>query len=625
MTASPALVSTIRATSSFLLEDDILELLRGDLTAVTLPKLKELARIFEIPNGQRKAELVVNLHSKIKSLATQPLTHEALKREAQRKEITTAWFSYRDLRYLLGYDKVTSAGIVYIDAVTNRTIPAILLGTIPGTALRLYRLKQALNDVTVIAEWEEWNSGVLTVEPMVYRLLFTRDVALTEQNRYTRLIYTNLSSDIGSTLLSTMPDSLDRRRLLNTYDPTLMTAFRQRHDLSAEQDLNLLVAVDAISRSPNAAFYYVNDKNPITRALAFTRENSLERYVAVKALDYELELLCAIPRLEDNRPHKIRDYSPAELDDVPTELLQSLALKEGLYPIDVNPPVDRDLLIEQLEIAHVSPTFYRTDIIENTDQAETCLLTPLDEVRTGHLYAYGIRDGTGKYAYYEREELKLRFASEKDFIDPITNKTFDLTAIRRLYVLALGDGTEGSQDFRNCLHDVLRVTSAVTSEELQIVNELRKCSAVKQCLELLFEGSLFMRKWDGNHDKYPLRADETEEKIEEELLFARIHDSLLRFRTAVDDLDEPYKEKFWNLRLKFFKREGFISSTEDVDGYTIRDRFNIVYQGNHPDSPLSSCVRLTSGWFVFTSLYYYQLIYRENLHGVRAHEIDEIS
>jgi len=620
---APALLNVIRCNSSYLTEAEVVRLLSSELSSLPVATLKELARILALPSTGRKAELVIDIRTFIDHLAIQPLTYDALRREAERGDQYSASFTYRDLRVLCGYETITSAGLYYLRTEAPTVLNTILLVTKSGSRQRLARLKQQMQAVS------DWDTSILvnTSDPAVYRLLYSKVVILNEYNRHTRLLFTDTHDELGTILLTTMPKSADRHRLLRAYDPILVASFQRAHELPAEQDLGETLALNSYQLDDDAdrVYHYTTDDDPLTRALAATREKTLERYVAVLGLDPAVEEMCVVPRLEDERPHMLRDYEPSEWEDLDLPVLQALAVREGLYSYGSEPPLNRSRLTDELEIAYVSPTFLRTDRIENTVQTQTCLLTALSEVRSGQLYAYRIRDGTDSSTYYERDELAGKFQAERDFIDPMSNRPFELTAIRRLYILTLNDHTEGAEAFRALLRELLLLISNISAEEKALARLLAPEPAVKNALLLLFEASLYMRRWDGDHTAYPLAVEATRIEVAEEVLSERVHVSLIRFQEAVDALPIGIASLFWQLPLKNFRRAGYYSAMEESDGITIRDRFHIVRQGNSADAPITSCFRLTSGWFLFTAIYYHNLFYRSTLNNVQPHSVAFIS
>jgi hypothetical protein len=622
------LVNAIRCTPSYLGEAELLHLLKTELSTINVATLKEIARVLGVSATTRKPELIVDIRTKVSELRVAPLTYEALREEAVKRDVFLSGLTYRDLRVVLGYEQIRSAGIMYFSRYERGTLAQILKVTDPGSGVRLTRLKQAYYEI--ISQHDLPSTSDLPQ----YRMLFSTAIFVNDDIQDLPLVYVDRSDDIGQVLLATLPGSIERKQLLQSYDQALLHTFRHRHKLHPGLDLMVLVTLNAPNPNHDTTYEYTHDRNPFLRILSTTKQDTLARYVGIAGLGMNphLEELCHTPQLEDNRPHCIRDHSPDELEDLSLAMLQSLAIREGLYDYGKTPSTSRDILTDALTIAYVSPAFMRTDIVENTDQTQTCLLTELEDVSQGHLYAYGIRDGTGSYIYYEREELRMKFLTGRAFIDPRTNKMFDVNAIRRLYVLSLADGTAGADLFHTCIKDLLATTAIVTADERLLVQEFTDRPEIHQALELLLESGFYMRRWDGDVTKYPLLASETEPNpavesdLEEEILFGRVNQSLERLRVAVDALPESQRERFWNLKLKNYIRSGYYSPDPDSDdGYTLRDRFQIVCQGNIPEAPINSCIRLTSGWFIFTALYYTNLIWRTNLRGIRAHELEFVS
>jgi len=624
------LTNTIRVNPSYLGEEAILQLCQGsELNSQSVATLKEIARVLSLNPILRKAELLVDIRSKVLELRYKPLTLASLQREASARLIPTHSLTYQDLRILLNYEKITHAGLVYFPRNSRSTLYRILKDTEKGSWLRMMRLSQSYNDIISM-----WDVLPHSSEQLHHTLTYCTAVLVDDRNQHTPILYVNSKDDIGEILLTTIPDSIERNRLLYAYDPILLQEFRAKHRLSPDQDISQLIALHLPDSDYVKTYEYTHDRDPLLRALATTKANTLGRYAEVSCLGLNpyMEELCTVPQIPDQRPTFIRDHDPSDYESLSVAVLQSLVIREGLYDLGETPSDDKEDLIDELTMAYVCPCFMRTDLIENTDQTQTSLLTELSEVPKGQLYAFGMRDGTDKYVYYERDELMAKFNSEQAFIDIHTNKSFEITAIKRLYVLSFADYTQGASQFQTCLTSLLSLAGTITAQEQDLVREMRDNLEVKNALELLFEAGFYMRRWDGNKERYPVKASDTEPEAgmaleaEEERLFQRVNDSLERFRVAVEALPGEIKSKFWGLRLKNYVRSGYYSSAEDSDdGVSIRDRFELVCQGNGAEAPINSCIRLTSGWFIFTAMYYRWLIWKEVVGGVREFEIEFVS
>lgn len=628
-----SLTNAIRLNPSYLGVETILSLLSQSqsLHTQSLVTLKEIGRVVGVNCSVRKAELVVDITTKVLELRSKPLTLLNLQREAMRANIVGITLTYQDLRVVLGYEKMVNAGVIYFPRDSRDYLYRILRDTVKGSWQRMVRLKQSYSDIVTV-----WNILPQSNEQLHHTLTFCEAEVITDANRNAPLVYVDGKDDVGEILLNTIPCSFERKRLLYAYDPSLISQFKSKHHLTQEQDLMGLVALHTPDPDDGESYIYeyTNDRDPLLRVLATTEANTLLRYVEITSLGVNprLEELCIVPRLPDQRPCYIQDTDPQNYAQLSLAVLQSLAIREGLSGFGDLPELDKDELIDGLTIAYVCPCFRRTNLVENTIQTQTSLLTDLVDVEQGQLYSFGMRDGTGSNVYYERDELVAKFMSEQAFIDIHTNKRFETPAIKRLYVLSMTDMSPGGIQFQLCLRNLLLLVGNMDAQEQDLVREVRHKPEVRAVFELLFEAGFYMRRWNGNRDRYPLLASETEPEIglasnlEEERLFGRVNDALERFRVAVEALPEATKARFWSLRLKNYVRSGYYSpSLDSDDGKSIRDRFELVCQGNNPEVVINSCIRLTSGWFIFTALYYVSLIWNENLRGARPHELEFVS
>ena len=625
-----ALTNTVRLVSSYIPTDEILKMLQSDLSVLNLDTLRELARIMGVRGVTRKVDIANELRHRVIELSRSPLTHQALILEAQKRNIPLVGFSYQDLRVLCGYDVIRGGGIVYI-ASRRSPLGTILANTEPGSHQRLSRL---LRDSRAMSEW----SNICTArssERELYQALFSRAVAMTPELESSPLLYTSHSDPIGHLLLESTPGSPLRHLLLQDYDSALLQEFSRRHGTRA--NLVNQVTLPRPSDDIEKPLYYVRENDLVLQTLAATSPNTLARYVSIASIDispeyimdYSLEDFCSLPQLPDYRPQKLRDYLPEELTTLPLPVLQSFAIREGLHPHGSNVTQDIESLLENLLVAYCSPTFLQPGRVERTSQVHTGLHTPFDEVHPSQLYAYGIREGTGGLVYFERDELKGAFLASGSFSNPFNNESFSRQAIQRLLVLSLNDTTEGADAFSSCLKTLLALTAALNTEERLLVATFQNHPEVVPAFEALLEAGMYMRRWDGNLAKYPLTSAETnasdDSAVEESQHFDRVQRSLERLKATVDALPSPLARKFWNLPLRNYMRSGYYAPTNPEDGKTVYDRLDIVVQGDTPVAPMESCIRMSSGWFVFTAMYYYGKIFHENLRGLLPHQFEFIS
>jgi len=629
-----ALTNVIRRNSSGVLREQLEELAERPehCSTYTLTVLRQVARAFSLEYSLlRKSELCASIITEINRLKRAPLTHGALRDEATLSHIDHRDLTYRDLTLLLGYDQIPNAGKIFL--IPDEGILYRLLSTTTvGSVERLRAIKQVPS--------LSLSNRQLTSVHTQHQLLFTELIPVTEENKdlpVLALITNNhvLNGELGNVLRYTTAGSLERKRLLSRYDEQIINTFRRQYRLNEQVDLLNLVIVGPVFRQlDNRTYEYTHDRNRVARILATTNPNTLGRYASLCEETYG-ELLCldeliCHARIPDLRPQSIRDYRPDELEDLSLSVLHSLAIREGLYDYESCIFDSTDTVIEKLMIAWVSPVFSRTDVVENTTQTTTTLLTELREVPTGQLYSYGIRDGTCSFYYYEREELLAKFLSEGSFSDPQERFSFNLTQLRRLYILALSDKTAGAERFQRCLADLIELEKQITDRERELIALFQGREDIKRALELLFQSGMYMRRWDGNLAKFPLLAEETRASIDsadqvEEELATRVHHSLEALREGINVLPSPYKERFWALDVKTFKGEMYFPSFLEGIPHTLRQRFHLVCQGNQNNVPIDSCIRLTSNCFIYTALYYHYLIFRKSLYQINPKQVQFIS
>ena len=274
-----------------------------------------------------------------------------------------------------------------------------------------------------------------------------------------------------------------------------------------------------------------------------------------------------------------------------------------------------------LQLAYLTETFIhgRQGIIANV---ESTFLERIDEKEYDEILVFGIRNPSAKMRAYTYAELTDTFSNYKRFSDPITNEIFSDNNIEKLYRLTQKDKrkTESDEMYAARLElgeEIERIKIYQNSKNGYVEVFLEKYEAlpeegkekVENALNNLLKCAMFMRNWDGISD-YPLKSEQTNFEADKQIVVdANVTSSLITFEESTSLLKEYDLHNFLlNLPLMQYQKEAntFVTSNDESEGLTIRDRIKIVRGGEF--ETMNSCIRLTSNKFCATAYYYMILI-----------------
>jgi hypothetical protein len=265
---------------------------------------------------------------------------------------------------------------------------------------------------------------------------------------------------------------------------------------------------------------------------------------------------------------------------------------------------------ELMQVAYVSKTFY-VGPCPNMKSKETSIsLDNLDDIPYGELLCYGQYSDT--LQPISIQELIDLFSNNQNFTDPFSDDSiFSSVALTKL---------------KNILTNVPinQVSNKISSETLQLRSQLlelinsieffskihdsdtkvlintyrqsdnyNKRLIIKALTEVLYI-SMFMRGWMGEDYEYPLQnAPITLEQ--EPQIALNVTNGILEYETAIKNLGMHVGPIVDNLPLVRYRCGEYQQSTTKTDGITIKERIQIVKEGDSSDT-IKSCIRLSSNW-----------------------------
>lgn len=294
---------------------------------------------------------------------------------------------------------------------------------------------------------------------------------------------------------------------------------------------------------------------------------------------------------------------PAEYYD-PNHLV-GMAHREGYTQAEINstPPY------ELLQLAYVSETFYVGELPLLKSRQTAIGLEDLDEIPYGALFCYGQMDT--QMQLITVSELIGLFQANQNFTNPFqANAVFSATSLQKLRIL-LQDPT-GPIPSIQLSSEVIRIRRQL----LEIINQIeaslqnfdlptrdfsltyRSASpeikiGIRKALTELLHAGMYMRGWVGGTQDYPvIRAPVPPERQLE--VDRNVTETLAQFDQACRTLGH-IGGQIGNLPLVNYKDGEYQPSTSETNGRTIRDRIEIIKQGETTRN-VASCIRLSSNW-----------------------------
>lgn len=201
---------------------------------------------------------------------------------------------------------------------------------------------------------------------------------------------------------------------------------------------------------------------------------------------------------------------------------------------------------------------------------------------------------------YSAEELISTFMQYEEFVDPHskTHERFSDLEIKRLNKLLSEIHQDNGQ--AACLIDVMETVKVGMFRRSKLIenieNYCKECPQSREFFMKLFHIGLKMRGWSGK-GPYPLKSNDTTGIVP----YDELQDEMFEFQKSFDNLA--------NLPIFVYQNETFQMSTSTQNGYTIRERMDIVLMNNDTQA----CIRMSSNWFVATAWYYMNRYFNEIL------------
>jgi hypothetical protein len=235
-----------------------------------------------------------------------------------------------------------------------------------------------------------------------------------------------------------------------------------------------------------------------------------------------------------------------------------------------------------------------------------------------NLVLYGSRNAISEIKALTWNELILTFENYREFRNPTSTTGIVILedyCINKLIILARKPCIDRIvSDRRKRLMTVIESIFVERNQRMKYLNSIKGTltsnpewnAGFQGLFEYLYKMSLTMRSLKET-DNIPETGGLGHLDHEETQL--NVSMAAVSFHLQLDKTNEWVRDTFLNLPLViYYPRENkFSTSDTSFEGYTIGGRLNIIHSGE-TTTAISSCLRLSSNWFLST-IYYYQTIF----------------
>jgi hypothetical protein len=317
-----------------------------------------------------------------------------------------------------------------------------------------------------------------------------------------------------------------------------------------------------------------------------------------------------------NDPHAIK-LDQRFFPDLPEFLyypedLRKMALEEGWCDSNGEPSH-----YEFLKKTYFENTFYAfgkgpmSGILPENETLKI-ELTLYSEEEPHNLVLWGSRDRPQNMICFTWSELLLTFENYGEFRNPLVREggLFEPHTIRKLNILAKKPCINRViAERRKRLVTVIEKVYLSNHERMERLNLIRNVfvsdeerrGEMEKLLLGLFRVTLAMRSYEDDEEMLQGEGG----KVDLETTQINVGLRLIDLENLIDSSQEWVRESFLRLPIVlYYAKEGKFSMSEtSFEGYTIGGRLKIVYEGEGT-SAMSSCLRLSSNWFLSTVCYY---------------------
>lgn len=176
-----------------------------------------------------------------------------------------------------------------------------------------------------------------------------------------------------------------------------------------------------------------------------------------------------------------------------------------------------------------------------------------------------------------------------------------------MFLVEINSFTPGANDLRRRISDIKHIREDMTVTIRKLTTKFRTFPAVEQMLvkeflKSLFFAGMYMRRWKGPGNPFPITEQETLCKTDPEPL---VQENLSLGRDILNRMVEEVRTFVLNLYTIQYNRDGSI----EIEKQKFSEEWNAVVAG-------TQCIRMASTKFVGTCVFYLKEFFEEEIPGM---------
>jgi hypothetical protein len=273
---------------------------------------------------------------------------------------------------------------------------------------------------------------------------------------------------------------------------------------------------------------------------------------------------------------------------------------------------------ELLQVAYLTNTFYPGKHYQISNIMTPIFLDKISTLDNQLIVSYGCKND--KLIAFRYMELARYFETNKNFTNPTSiHEKFSVISIKKLKnicSLRTAYDTIDSVYEKTYLRRVIIETEIYQSTNMEKVIDLRnryfesspfQKEKIIQALKSFLDLGMYMRGWSGV-GAYPLQTAPVHDQDQINIKVTLEFDKFEQLCNNLNEETIKIGDQIMQLPLLQYSDGEFSVSTDSFNGLTIRDRLELVKKGDDRNTPISSCIRLSSNWICASAYRYLEIL-----------------
>lgn len=296
---------------------------------------------------------------------------------------------------------------------------------------------------------------------------------------------------------------------------------------------------------------------------------------------------------------------------------------------------DPKITYNELRVLYLENSFHhllQPEVIEEYTSIYSFPLQPLidknqsSEIVNTEIICYGTLSYTQEFHEYMKaftiRELVDNFIHYEELVDPFEKELFSDHSIIKLKNICIRIANTEAKILNRVRADAKELSALISSILIKrkgldesIINWTEKAKNNQLCMDTLYallDIGMYLRSWKGPPNPYPIKLDRNGNNIFDIKILPNreIEDNYFKSSLRFWELDQQLDDdlKISKLPIYIYRNEKYERVKDSsFHGNTIADRLDIVNKGDFT-SMMSSCVRLSSNWFLSSVCYYLSML-----------------